>query len=101
MQLYFIAAKLLRRVDDRLKVDEQVSTAKRNNIKYYVLLQLCRPLTGQKDASAVQLSEIDVTACTDECVDGIIADVSAVFERLGGNDRVAKGPELLAALNEC
>ena len=69
-----------------------------NNIRFYVsMLWILRQFDVHKP-SMQQIAELDIATLTKQSVSEVISDVCREYAKLGGNDQVAKGPELKRVL---
>ena len=96
--VYTTAAELIRRVDSVLKSKGAVRPRDRTNIRFYVLYWVAAMLTKRTDPAPSQIAEINIKTVRDDFIERAIHDVRALYEKLGGNDQVAKGSELQAAV---
>ena len=98
IEVYLACVRILRRVEDHLRSMVGLDSKDRNNIRFYVALELARDMTGEaipslsslKMAASSDISDGDVRSATDRVV--------AKYRELGGTDQVAKGTELKSAL---
>ena len=92
IECYLVAADLFKRVESALKTEATVSTADRNNLKFYCLFWVAGWV-----AKSASLSADKVAALKDEVTDTDIKQaidrVGTEFQNAGGTDQVAKGRE--------
>lgn len=103
VQLYYVCAEAMRRVESRLKSPGAGLPIKdRNNLRFYVLLHALAKLAGGQRPTAKAIAGMDPTSIDEAAIDASLAVVRAEYEKLGATDQVAKGPALrdsvLAAL---
>ena len=96
--VYAITAELLRRVDSVLRGAQDVRPRDRTNVRFYVLYWVAAMLTNRSLPEPAQVVQIQTRTLGDETIERAIADVRTLYERFGGNDQVAKGSELQAAV---
>lgn len=99
IQLYYVIAEAMRRSEVRMRADQTALAAKdRNNIRFYVLLHLICGMVGSNTPELTKIAQLDPTAITDDMIDRSVAAVKEIYNRLGGSDQVAKGPQLRDAV---
>ena len=94
IEIYLACARILRSVEAHLKSNSSLDSKDRNNIRFYVALEVARGMTGKKSPTAPDLKTIaeqeiqsaDLISCTSRVI--------KEYNTLGGTDQVAKGSEL-------
>lgn len=94
ISLYSNAAVLIRHVDRVLKNRSEMSARDRSNLRFYILFWLSCVLSGKINPSPADLAKMDVKAVGDPEVEAAADEVWKIYEKLGGTDQIAKGPEL-------
>lgn len=94
INLYSNAAALMRHVDRVLKSRSEMSARDRSNLRFYILFWLSCVLSGKTNPSPADLAKMDVKAVGDPEVEAAADEVWKIYEKLGGTDQIAKGPEL-------
>jgi hypothetical protein len=99
VQLYYVCAEAMRRVESRLKSSgADLPIKDRNNLRFYVLLHALAKLCGEKAPNPKAIAGADPTALDDSAIDSSLKAVRSEYERLGGTDQVAKGASLREAV---
>jgi hypothetical protein len=97
IEMYPNCALVLKRVDAYLD-GLALSRAERLNLLFYVsMCAVCVALKSVKPQRA-SIAGMDVALLTDALLKSTFETVTAEYKKLGGDDKVAKGPELVAAL---
>ena len=77
---------------------KDISTKERTNLKFYVAMHAVASTEPRGFASPSAIAAFDVDLLDDQRIQESLDIVKEVYVRLGGDDRVAKGPELLNCL---
>jgi hypothetical protein len=99
IEIYLTCIKILRSVEAHLKAIDSLESKDRNNLRFYVALEVARDATGERIPSLTKLKEAAGRAITEKEVAAATGRVLKEYGRLGGTDQVAKGTELKAALD--
>ena len=99
MDLYYICAVAMRKIEAFMKgTTKDISTKERTNLKFYVAMHAVASTEPRGFASPSAIAAFDVDLLDDQRIQESLDIVKEVYVRLGGDDRVAKGPELLNCL---
>lgn len=98
IQLYFVAAKLVKRTQDRLRQRADLGSRDKNNLLFYAAMHAAADLAGSGNPTIEQIAAIAIDSITNEALDGSINLVSAIYKDLGATDQVAKGSAMTARL---
>lgn len=99
VQLYYICAEAMRRIEARLKsADVGLATKDRNNLRFYVLLHLICTAVGDKKPGSKAIAGLDPTTIDHDAIDTSLLMVRSKYDELGASDQVAKGPNLRDAV---
>ena len=98
MELYLACIEILRRVESYLRSRQDLSRTNRNDLKFYLALELARDLTGKVNPDENSLKAVHDQGPSDSQLKGATDRIFAEYQRLGGTDLVAKGPELCSVL---
>ncbi|MEK6977649.1 MAG: AIPR family protein [Candidatus Hydrothermarchaeota archaeon] len=102
INLYFVCATLMKHVETFLKSETASLDPKdRNNLRFHVAMYAAALLTGKMDADPSQLEKITISAADEAFLLSCLNEVRSIYERLGGNDQIAKGPEFVQELKQC
>ena len=92
LTVYYTAVEVLRRVDAYLKAKKEISLSTKSDIKYYIALAASASIIGslpdESNMSSLKMSDID------NVMDESYKKVFQHYMELGGNNKVAKGPNL-------
>ncbi|MCU7653524.1 AIPR family protein [Acutalibacter sp. LFL-21] len=100
LDVFYNAARLGKTVERCLKQSSTYSQAQTNDILFYVLYYAVAKDINRSNITSNDIKSLDVSAYTDEYILGISKTVFAKYESLGGDSKVAKGTELIKALEE-
>ena len=99
VDMYYRIARSLLDLDARLKLHLlQLTSNQRNDIRFYALMHALGKATGKRGYGMKDICELDDQAVTSSLIDSSIAAVHAIYESLGGNDKVAKGTKLKSVI---
>lgn len=100
IQLYYMCAETMRRVEEYLKSSASgLATKERNNLRFYVVMHAVAMLAAKAKPTASDLAKLDVSKLDDARIAASLAVIKSEFSVLGGTDQVAKGPLLLSAIH--
>jgi hypothetical protein len=100
ISVYLITAKIVKTAHAFLRSQEQVPPEHRANLLFYVAMYASATLTGSATPSVKQLAAVNPEAITYQVMSNAMGVVRVLYLELGGNDQVAKGPELLRHLKD-
>lgn len=101
IQLYYVCADTMRRVEKFLKSpDSGLPATDRNNLRFYVAMHAVGMILGDSARSPSSVATLATTELDDARLMGSLRLVKKHYDALGGSDQVAKGPDLLEALSE-
>ncbi len=99
IQLYYVCAECMRRVEAFLKSPSSALLAKdRNNLRYYVAMAVVASMVGKNNPTPGDIANLDITSLLDAQIASSLEYVKSHYDQLGGTDQVAKGTVLLASL---
>jgi hypothetical protein len=96
--IYLFASRIVKAVHTHLRTMDSLSPKDRNNLLFYVAMHLSSALTGKAMPTAADLENVATAELTEEVLKSSVGVVEPIYQTLGSNDQVAKGPELLKAL---
>jgi hypothetical protein len=100
LQTYIVCALLRKRMEHFLQ-GEISSRQGRNNLLFYVLMTLSRILVRKRVKGHFQkLHEIEVPSIPNKTFKEALDIVQPIYEKCGGDDRAAKGRDMLIAVND-
>ncbi len=97
--VYLACIRIVRLVENHLKGIDALESKDRNNLRFYVALEVARDLTGEAVPSLSKLAEVAESEVKRSTIDACTKRVVDAFNDLGATDQIAKGPELKAALD--
>jgi hypothetical protein len=100
ISLYLVAAKLAKSVVSHLRARDDLAPKDRNNLLFYVAMHSAACLVGIATPKVQALSDIKVEAITEDVLTESVKAVEVAYKALGGNDQVAKGPQLVLAVKQ-
>ena len=80
-------------VDRVLKSMSELTARDRSNLRFYVLFWLSCVLTGKASPKAGDIVKIDMKTVDDTNVEAAADEIWSIYQNLGADDQVAKGPE--------
>ncbi len=99
IEIYRVCASIIKKVDTFFR-STSLDARTRNNLRFYVAMHVGSKLSDDPAPSAKKLAALDVDAISEAIISSSADAVSAAFGRLGGSDRVAKGPTLVLELKK-
>ena len=100
INVYTNAGLMVRAVDRVLKSRAELTARDRTNIRFYVLFWFACGVTGKHAPKVNDVAKIDATALDEGEIESAADEVWKLYVSLGGDDQVAKGPELRKAVIE-
>jgi hypothetical protein len=101
IEVYRACAELMKQVDGYLNAgDVNIFAADKNNIKFYLAMCAAEEKLQHSEPSPQAIASLVGSDLSDEILKNSYELVWQDYDALGGTDRVAKGTELLARLNE-
>lgn len=99
IEVYYTCADLQIKVEEYLKSsDLKIESSHRNNIRFYVSSYLSALIHGSYFLNGTVVSRIDLTKITEDNLKQATEFVLGEYKKLGGNDKVSKGPTLISKL---
>ena len=101
IELYYVCAEAMRRVEGHLKSPSLNVTAKdRSNLRYYVAMLAVAGVGDSRKPEATKIAALDVARLDETAVQHSLNLIQPKYIDLGGNDQASKGPNLLKAVLE-
>ena len=98
LDVFYNAAKLGKQVELCIKQADDFTRAEKNDILFYVVYYSVANLTGRSQIRSSDIINLDFDVLTNDYILEIATIVFSEYKRLGGDGKVAKGPELIEAL---
>ncbi len=96
--IFLASTLLLRQIEDLLRADSDLGRKEINNTKFHLASFVTRLYLNELSPQPMAVAGIDVSALDDGFLSNCKTEVWNLYVELGGNDQVAKGTELVAAL---
>jgi hypothetical protein len=96
---YLACVGLMKRSESFLR-SKGLSAKEVNNIKFHLAMFAARRVLNVTKPSPLQLSKLAVDTIDDAFLDSCFSDVKSIYDELGGDDQVAKGPDFVKKLSE-
>lgn len=100
IDIYRVCASIVKRVDASLRANDDLDARERNNLRFYIAMQVAAFAVGKAAPKASELADLDVVAITEEDIKACFEAVKAAYDYLGGDDRVAKGKDLVISVKD-
>lgn len=94
INVYLVAAKLVKSAHAYLKKREDLQQKDRTNLLFYLVMHTSSCLVEESKPTLKKLSEIDLNMISESLFDESLLIVQKLYMELGGNDGVAKGGKL-------
>jgi hypothetical protein len=98
IEIYRFAATIIKQIQSRLRLRGDIDPKDRTNVQFYVATHVTARLIGKLSPAAKDLVVVDLDKLSGQLLDESIGDVLDLYQALGANDQVAKGPKLLEKL---
>lgn len=98
IELYLVAAKLIKAVQSYLRGREDLQPKDKNNILFYVTMYVASRLSGKAKPNIQELAKINPEKIDLAAIEDCVTIVLAEYVNLGGSDAVAKGTALQTKL---
>ncbi|MDE0100015.1 MAG: AIPR family protein [Truepera sp.] len=99
--LYHVCAETMQRVEQHLKSPGSgLARGDRNNLRFHVAMHVIATVTNTTKPTPDEVAGVDVDGLDRATIQSSLDVVKAKYDDLGGNDQVAKGPDLLKAILE-
>lgn len=100
LNMFYLISRLGKRVEACLKQKSQYNSSEIADIKFYVLYATCAQLTSSIYPSHRSVSDLNEAQIDEKLIQSTAVFVYDLYKELGGNDKVAKGPNLSEKLKE-
>lgn len=100
VKIYTVCTKIKKTADQALRQIDDLGSGDRNNLLYYVLTLVAMTLTSKPSPSADDIASLNLDKITLETVELALAIIRPLYEGLGGDEKVAKGRELVNKVKE-
>ncbi len=99
IHVYYVAVALMKRIEGFLRSKGLVSKEV-NNLKFHMGMFVPRILLNMDCPSPTDLGSLVMDQVDDGFLEKCWSEVKPLYDRLGGNDQVAKGPGFIKRLNK-
>lgn len=100
INVFLIAARIIKCVQDHLNGRDDIVRKDRNNIQFHASAVVSSLLTGKRQPTASDLSRFDVESISDELVTRGVSVAHSVYVELGSTDQIAKSHDFVRILGE-
>lgn len=100
LEVYFKSAFLGKRVEAFLKSSDKYTAAEKSDILFYVIYFLTGKLLQTVDIQPSQFKELNIDTIDANTINEAAQTVLQLYHELGGNNKVAKGSNLLDRVRE-
>ncbi len=98
IDIYRVCASIVKRVDTMLRANVDLDARERNNLRFYIAMQVAALATDKATPTASDLADLDVEAIAEGDIEASFVAVKAAYDELGADDRVAKGRDLVTCV---
>lgn len=98
INIYLIAASLVKLTKEQLRLREDLDPKDRNNLLFYTLTHCVSSLTKKSNPTANEIAKLNVSDINVEIIKSSLAIVEKIYQTLGANEKIAKGPLMLNEL---
>ena len=95
LEVYFKSALLGKRVEKYIKSSSDYTQAEKSDILFYVIYLVAGKLLHTPDVLLDQFKQLELDSVDDDTINEAAQTVLQIYHELGGNNKVAKGSELL------
>ena len=95
MELFYRSASLGKKVERYIKSSSDYSQAVKSDILFYVIYTVVAQAVQSPDISSLSFKALDMDAIDEIKISQAAQLVFKLYQELGGNNKVAKGSELL------
>lgn len=95
LEVYFKSALLGKRVEKCVKSSNDFTQAEKSDILFYVIYLVAGKLLHTPDILPNQFKQLELDSVSDDTINEAAQTVLQIYHELGGNNKVAKGSELL------
>lgn len=100
IELYFVAAKIIKFVQANLRLREDLIQKDRANLLFYVAMHVAATLAKKAQPTIKDLANINIDDLTDGVLHASFDCTKCLYDELGASDQVAKGTQLLVRLKQ-
>lgn len=98
IEIYRVCASIVKRVDALLRGEANLDARERNNLRFYIAMKVAALAAGKSAPSAEEVAVLDLDVISDDDIRASLVAVKAAYDALGGEDRVAKGSQLVESV---
>jgi hypothetical protein len=95
INIYLVCASIVKKIDSYMRLDAEMDARERNNLRFYMAMDVASKTIMKKEPKPIDIAAIDVVKITDQKIQESLTAVKALYDALGGGDRVAKGAKLV------
>lgn len=99
LEVYYKTALLGKRIQANLAKTQNMTSAERNDVLYYLLYAVSAKIFNKKDIRFEDMKSVDIEKITDETINDLKAKIYQKYKELGGNGRVAKSDTFIMEID--
>ncbi|SDH83142.1 AIPR family protein [Desulfosporosinus hippei] len=100
LDVFYHIAYIGKRIESVLKAKCDYTTTQSSDIKFYVLYAVFAKLLKKVNATSKDVVSLFPDSVSEDFVIETASEIFSLYTKLGGTDRVAKGPDLIGALKD-
>lgn len=100
IQLYLQCVKIMKKVEEFLRNTNIEYSGGINNIKFHLAMFATLLLLNTSEVKPDKIANLSVDGFDDELLEQCLQEVVTIYQQMGDNDQVAKGPEFVQKLVE-
>jgi hypothetical protein len=97
---YYNIAVIGRNVDNKIKSITNYQITQKSDIKFYVIYAVFVKVIRKEKISIRDAASANLSSFTEGLINDTINEVFSLHINLGGNDKIAKGPDFIVSLKE-
>ncbi|MDR2652394.1 MAG: AIPR family protein [Prevotellaceae bacterium] len=98
LDVFYNIAFIGKKVDNMIKSLEKYQITQKSDIKFYVIYAVFAKVLKKEKITIKDVVSINLQLFSDELIISTTDEVFSLYMQLGGNDTIAKGPDLIVSL---
>ena len=99
LEVYYKTALLGKKIQSNLAKTQDMTSAERNDVLYYLLYAVSAKLFNKRNISFEDMKNVSIDAVTDDLINGLKNQIYLKYKELGGNGRVAKSETFITEID--
>jgi len=100
IEVYYVAAKTIKSVQSFLRSKTDILPKEKTNLLFYVAMHVVCTVTNKPNPTVADIAALKPENLSDEILEGGLKFVKVRYLALGGDDKAAKGSQLLADIKK-